>query len=338
MADESGMDDFGELSNEELQEMAEKFVDQFPRIMSEILGTEFPSELEEDEKRQFENKIEGYLRDFRNAMTVESEEEQTIALFEVYDKATEDVIGPIDGEEFDGGLDSLIEQQKRVLEGTQKAMEELGHVEYFDLINEFAAEVVEKGQSSDIKKFFKDIENNSEQILLQRVTNSVLTDHFDYLETHQEITEADEAREYAKIYYELAELIATILPRFIAVLQIVSGRHETYDELKHMGLNDLLQKLESDKYARFSALASGVNRKLRNSIAHRDFKVNPVAKEIEFQDRNEPVAKFTYSEFQNEVFHILAVFNALWGFRLMVNYYRLRKLPKAVEELQKRVS
>jgi hypothetical protein len=267
-------------------------------------------------------------------LSKESEEERAAALFGAYNDVTEEMMmSSEEREEYGSGVDFLLEQLRAVLEGSREGMEELGFTEYFDLVGEFALEIVEEGPVGEVKEFFDGLEGGSQQMVLQRVMNPVILEYYEYLEEHEDITDADEARQYAEMYYELAELIGNILPRFLAVLQIVSGREETYDDLNQMGLNNLLQKLESKKYSRFNELADGIDRELRNSIGHRDFKVDPVEKEIEFHDRGELVAEHSYSEFQDEVFQILALFNALWIFQLLITYYRLQGLPEAIDEI-----
>jgi len=185
-----------------------------------------------------------------------------------------------------------------------------------------------------VKEFYDGLDDTSQRAALQRVMNPVIMEYYDYIKEHPEITDGEEARQYISMYYELAELFGDVLPRFVAVLQIVSGREEGYEDLKSMGMNDLLQKLESKKYSRFNRLAEGIDRELRNSIAHRDFTVDPVNDEMEFRDRGELVAEMSYSEFQEEFFKLLALFNAVWVFRMILNYYRLQSLPRAMEELR----
>jgi hypothetical protein len=330
--------DFSEMSEEEIRELSERFAEEAPEAMSEALGVDLlaKSEVEEFED-EFPQQIEDVFLRFRDALAKESEEERAIALFEAYDEITAEMMMMMNSEEreeYDGGAAFLIEQLESTLEGTREGMEEIGYPEYFDIVDEFAVEVVEKGPLDDVKEILDGIEGHSQQIVLQRMMNPVVMEYYEYIEEHNEITDSDEARQYAEMYYELAELVGKILPRFIAVLQVASGREESYDDLKQMGLNDLIQKLESKKYGRFNDLAEGIDRELRNSIAHRDFKVKPAPNEIEFYDRGELVAELSYSEFQDEIFQILALFSALWTFELMLTYYRIQYLPEAIAELQ----
>ena len=328
--------DFSEMSDEEIRELSERFAEEAPEAMSEALGVDLLSEGEEEEfEEEFPEQIEDVFLRFRDALAKETEEERTVALFEAYDEITaEMMMDSEEREEYDSGVDFLIEQLEATLEGTREGMKEIGYPGYFDIVDEFAVEIVEEGLLDDVKEFLDGIEGDSQQMVLQRMMNPVVMEYYEYIEEHKEITDSDEARKYAEMYYELAELVGKILPRFIAVLQVASGREESYDDLKQMGLNDLIQKLESKKYGRFNDLAEGIDRKLRNSIAHRDFKIKPAADEIEFYDRGESVAELSYSEFQDEVFQILALFSALWTFELMLTYYQIQHLPEAIEELR----
>jgi hypothetical protein len=331
--------DFSEMSDQEIRELSEELTEAVPEAMGKTLGVDVFGQFEDNDQEEFEEEfpgqIEALLIGFRDALSKESEEEQAVAMFEVYNEMTKQfMMGSEDREEFESGFNFIIEQLRVTLKGSREGMKELGYVDCFDLMDEFAMDIVESGQSGEVKKFFDGLEGNSQQMVLQRMMNPVVTQYYEYLEEHQEITDADEAREYADMYYELAELVANILPQFLAAIQIVSDRKEAYDELKQMGLNNLLQKLESKKYGRFNELAEGIDRELRNSIAHRDFKIEPIEHRIEFHDRDRLVSKLTYSEFQDEVIHLLALFNALWVFRLILTYHRIKNLPDAVEKLR----
>lgn len=327
---------FSEMSDEEIRGLSERFAEEAPEAMSEALGVDLLAEGEVEEFEEvFPEQIEDVFLRFRDALAKESEEERAVALFEAYDEITaEMMMDSEEREEYDSGVDFLIEQLEATLEGTREGMEEIGYPEYFDIVDEFAVEVVEEGPVGEVKEFLDGVEGHSQQMVLQRMMNPVVMEHYEFIEEHKEITDSDEARQYAEMYYELAELVGKILPRFIAVLQVASGREESYGDLKQMGLNDLIQKLESKKYGRFNDLAEGIDRKLRNSIAHRDFKVKPASNEIEFYDRGELVTELSHSELQDEIFQILALFSALWTFELMLTYYRIQYLPEAIAELQ----
>lgn len=342
MSDDSEEEkDLTDLSDEELEDLSQEFMEAMPEALGKAMGVDFFSEMSEEEREEYEEEfpeqIEEILTGFRDALQKDSEEEQAAAMFEIYEEMTEEFfMSEEEKEDFEGdtGVEWLVEQLRFSIEGSRKSMEELGHAEYFDIIYGFAVDVFESGQAGDVKEFYDGLDDTSQRAALQRVMNPVIMDYYDYIKEHPEITDGNEARQYIEMYYELAELFGDILPRFIAVLQIVSGREETYGDLENMGMNDLLQKLESKKYSRFNKLAEGISRELRNSIAHRDFTVDPVNDEIEFRDRGELVAEMSYSEFQDEFFKILALFNAVWVFRMILTYYRLQALPRAIEELR----
>lgn len=327
--------DLADLSDEEVREFAGELATAMPEVFSKVLGLDFDEEIGDEEIGEFSGRVEEILLSSRDAMRKESENEQAVAMFDIYNEIVGEIMGKSDQQEETGdGFDLLVEQLQIVLKGSREGMEELGYVEYFDLMDEFAIEIVDSGHAGSVNDFFSRLSNDSQQMLLQRMMNPVITEYYEYFEKHPEIQDADEARRYAEVYYELSELVGNLLPQFIAVLQIVSDREETYDELKQMGLNNLIQKLRSKKYSRFNGLADGINRKLRNSIGHRDFLVDPVEKEIKFHDRGEQVAVLKYSEFQDEVFRLLALFNAVWVFRLMLKYYQIQHLPNAIDELR----
>lgn len=337
--DSNDSEDITDLSNEEIQDLSQEFTEAVPEALGRSLGIDLfsgagtgdPDEFEEE----FPEQMAWFLTGFRDAMAAESEEETAVAMFDLQSEMIEQyMMEPDERQEFDDGLSFLVEQLRISLEGSREGMEELGYANYFDLLDEFAKEIVEAGLAGDVKEFFDALENGSQQMMLQRLFNPVLTEYYNYLEEHPEISSASETRQYADMYHKLAELVGDILPQFIAVLQIVSGREETYEELSKMGLNNLLQKLESKKYDRFNELADGINRKLRNSIVHGEYIVDPMEERIEFFDRGDTVANLTYSEFQGDVLKLLALFNTLWVFRLMITYYRIRSLPDAIENLR----
>lgn len=326
--------DLEEMSDKEIEELSDELSETIPEALSKGLGRDI-SEIGEEEQQEFSEQMKDILTDFREAYTKDSEEEQAVAVLDAHNRILEEqMMGPEENEEFDSGYAFLVEQLRSTLEDTREGLEELGYVEYFDLMNGFAVDIVEGGRASEVKEFFDSLENDSQQMMLQRMMSPILTQYLDYMADHQEVSEVEEVQEYTGIYYELSEFTGNFLPQFIAVLQISSGREETYQDLKEMGLNNLLQKLESKKYGRFNDLAQGIDRKIRNSIAHRDFKIDPVENEIEFHDRGELVAELSYSEFQNETFHLLALVQSLWIFQVMVSYYQIQNLPGVLDELK----
>lgn len=239
-------------------------------------------------------------------------------------------------EEFDGDREFqwLVNQLEIIIQENKSTLGKMGHIEYFNIINEFAVELVESGQAQEIKEFYDSLGGSHQQATLQRLIDPVISEYHEYIDKHSEIKTGKEARQYIEMYFELAELFTDILPQFIAVLQIVDNGEENYDDLKKMGLNDLLQKLGSKKYSRFNELTKGIDRELRNSIAHRDFTVDPVSEEIEFRDRGELVAKMDYIEFQNEFINILSLFTSVWSFQLMLTYYQLQNLVQLMDNLE----
>lgn len=335
----SDEDDFLEMSDAEIRELAEEFNEAVPEAMAKALGFDLFSGFKGQNREEIDEELTGQIEELfigvRDALSEESDEEQAIAMFDVYDQAMENfVMSASEREEFDTGVDFLVEELRTTLEESSKGMKWLGYSEYFDLMDDLAIEIVEVGYSQRVKEFFDGLDGNSLQILTQRIMNPMITEYYGYVQEHQEISDADDALRYTEIYNELAELTGNVLPQFIAVLQIKNGREEKYSDLRKMGLNNLLQKLGAKKYSRFNRLANGLDRRLRNSIAHRDFTVDPIDDVIEFYDRGEFICKLTYSEFQGEVFHLLALFNALWVFRLMLTFYRLQGVSEAVKELR----
>lgn len=338
MSRDTGEDrDLADLSDEELGDLSQDFMEAMPEAMGKAMGVDFFSEIDEEEREEFSRQIEDVLTGFRDALQKDSEEEQAVAMFEVYEELIEEFfMSEEDEEDFEGdtGVEWLVEQLRFSIEDSRKSMEELGYVEYFDIIYGFAVDVFESGQAGEVTEFYAELDDTSQQAALQRVMNPVIMEYYDYIRDHPEISDGEEVRQYIEMYYELAELFGDVLPRFIAVLQIVNRGEESYEDLKDMGLNDLLQKLESKKYSRFNKLAEGIDRRLRNSIAHRDFTVDPVNNEIVFRDRGDLVAEMCFSEFQEEFFRLLALFNAVWVFRMVLKYLQFQSVPRAVEELR----
>lgn len=332
----SSDEELSELSDKEIQEVAEEIAGEFPEAMGVALGVDVFAGVGEERQEEVEENIrsnlESFLTDFRDAYSRDSEEERIAGMSGVFTGVVEQFAE--DPESVDNGFEFLVDRLRLVLEGSRESMEELGYVEYFDVMDDFAEEVVEDGEIDEVEEFYEHLGESSQQVVLQRIMDPVFTDYFAYLEEHPEITEASEVRQYADMYYELAELVSSLLPQFMAVVQIAEGREQTFEKLNRMGLNNLVQKLEGKKYSRFNSLAEGIDRELRNSIGHRDFITDPVNQELVFRDRGDNVAELTYKEFKNEVFHLLALLNALWIFRLQLQYYHLQKAAHIIEEIE----
>lgn len=341
--DDKNSKDLTDLSDEEMQELSEEIVDAVPEALGQAMGIDLFEELDEEGREEFEEElpeqIEELLTGFRDAMSKESDKKQAVAMFDVYNQMTEQyILGEDARGDFESGMEFLIDQLRISLEASRESMEELGYVEYFDLVYDFAVDIFEASMAGEVKEFFDTVKGSSQQAVLQRVMNPVIMEYYEYIEGHPEITDSEEARRYIEMSGELAELTTNLLPQFIAILQIVSGREETFEELKQMNLNNLLQKLGSKKYSRFNILAEGIDRELRNSVAHREFTIDPIKEEIEFRDRGELVDKLGYSEFQEKVFNILALFNALLVFRLILTYYRILHLPRVIDDLREEIA
>ncbi len=333
--------EFTELSDEEIQELSREIVEDIPEAIGNIIGFDVSGHIEDsnrEELREYTSQmIDGFRIGIREVQSKESEEEQAVAAWELLDKITGSMFESGESEESITGIDTLIEKLRATLKKNRAYMAELGYTEYYDLLDEFALDIVESGLANKVKGFFDGLEGSSQQTLSQRVISPVISEYYVYFDEHREITDAEEVRKYADIYYELAELVGKILPQFIAVLQVVSGREETYDELNEKGLNDLLQKLGSKKYSRFNKLTEAIDREIRNSIGHRDFRINPTKRKLVFNDCGKFVAEHTYSEFQVEVIRLSTLFNALIVFRLMITYYHLHYLSEAIDDLREEI-
>lgn len=72
-------------------------------------------------------------------------------------------------------------------------MEELGHTNYFDLLDEFAKEIVEAGQAGDVKEFFDGLENGSQQMEAQ--IDEAVYDLFELIDEERETIE-----EYIEVF------------------------------------------------------------------------------------------------------------------------------------------
>lgn len=331
--------DLVRMSDAELRQYSENIMDALPDALSQVFGFDIRREFNDSDFSKIGEKnrehIEEFLKSYRDALTMESDQDRAITIIEEYDKLVQATMMNSElRDEYSSGFDFIIDQQRNALELTREGLNDFGYGEFYSLMDDFVTDIVDANQLAVVQDFYRGINDDSQQMMVQRLINSILFHHIEYLREHPDISDADDARAYAELYYELAEMVGNLLPQFMAVVEIVCGGQERYDDLKQLGLNDLLQKLESQKFSRFKILSEGIDRRVRNSIAHRDFKVDPVNREIEFQDHGEVVSRLTYSEFEDQVDHLLAFCNSIWLFRFMVMYRRLQEHSEAFDDIR----
>lgn len=236
-------EDFGDLSDEEIQTFSQEIVESIPEMMSEVLGKDLEADF--DPEDQVVNEIEQIFMQFRDAAQAESEEERSEKMMHILDESAAQAFSQMDfieGSEKEG-LEALIEYHEESFEDGYDLIESWGYEEYLEKVDGLAVELIEDGKDQKVTALYEDeVDRNTG--MMQRLIDPLFEEYLPLLED-SDIKDADEVRKYQDMYEETAELYAGLLPEFIAVLQIKKvGNHE-YEELKNYSLNNLLQKLNS---------------------------------------------------------------------------------------------
>ncbi len=313
------------------EDLFDEISENMPEVISDTFGVD-PDDLFNEYKIK-EGKselvpiISDFLKGLKEAFNSETDLERSKKSIKVIDKYLKQIIEASDEEISHNfyGIDLLLEELRKLIKQYKVLAKERGYPEYFDIVNGFAKKVVfEKEKGMKMEEFYKNLEGHEVESISQRIYNPVIKKHSQYLNKKPKITNPEEARHYADIYYELTELSKKYLPIFMTSLEIAYGRKETYKKFKEMPLNNIVGMLGGRKFKEFNKLAKGIDVDLRNSIAHRDFKIKPSEEIIEFRNRGEIIGELSYAEFTERVFRLLTVFEAIVGFSIFVRYYLIR--------------
>ena len=330
--DENETKELGDLSDEEVQEISSEVMESIPKLMSESLGMDFRADIDHDEKAT--NELKEILLRFRDIGQIESEEEQFESILNFFDETVGQMFSQSDmteGED-EGGFEILLNYYEESLYGAREDLDRWGYDEYFEKVDQLAVELIEEGKNQKVTDLYRD-ELDRNTGIMQRFINPLVEEHLPLLE-NIEIEDATEAREYQDMYQEMAELYAGLLPEFISVLQIKKGDEHEYQELKTTRLHNLLQKLGSKKYEEYNIFAECLDRNLRNSIVHRDSKINPNSETIEFYDRGDFADDLSYKEFSEESRKLFSALYALWVFNSLLTYHQIKQIPEILEDIE----
>ena len=116
----------------------------------------------------------------------------------------------------------------------------------------------------------------------------------------------------------------------IYAVELLQGTDAQIDDLFSRHLGNLIGMIEGQKRERLNGLSGPIDNKLRNSVAHEDFLIDPESQTIEFRDKDEVVTKLGYSDIRDMVIESKAVTITLFMFVVMVQH---EKNMEALEEI-----
>ena len=108
-----------------------------------------------------------------------------------------------------------------------------------------------------------------------------LIKHYNFLDKEVKVVTKKEVDKYLEIYLEFAGIYEKILPLISTLIQLTKINASSNKKSNQ----NLYNTLAYVKRAGYEALVSGFDRNIRNSLAHRSFKIKIIEEKVEFIDR-----------------------------------------------------
>lgn len=163
------------------------------------------------------------------------------------------------------------------------------------------------------------------QTTLQKLSNYYSYLGEDFSQVNKEIIDR-----YLEIYLELAGIYEKIISLISTLIQTA----ELSNVSGYEGKKDLFTTISHVEKAGYKTLVTGFDRHVRNSLAHRTFKVNIIAQKVEFIDRKKKLT-ISFNEVQNRTRELSAlllilphIFVAIFCSLILEVKEMLEKLPE----------
>ena len=303
---------------DQLMEFGQEIGEEYLYLFSLISGTDLESEMTDDQRERLKSRIDNEMTQWGRFLTDDYSDEDFVN-FSMRQFANiggelinEDIEEDSDSEAFLKLVSLVSDQLSAIISDYRELSEGL----YFETADVISQKVVEEGLAEEATENIGSIfwERHGVSLLQQLVSRH--DPHFNFILKNPEVSENRTVEQYLEIYYARMELFKKLSPYLLYSIAILNGEDRELDELVQKKLDTLVQMIESrGEIVKFSEpIDSGV----RNSIAHPDYTINPVTREVVFKNQGKHEATYTYQTIRELTVETLCLTHALSVFPILL--------------------
>ncbi|MDD2666317.1 MAG: hypothetical protein PHD13_02630 [Methanocellales archaeon] len=312
-----------ELSEKELRNVIKVLTTEMPKFFSNLLGKDLRKGKVLDKKLEDElyEKSRNFLEGLKEIDILESAQiSQTEKISRTYcliDKLLRIAIPEIPQEIH--AVEDGIEFLRPKIPSGLEYLKNTRYLEYISLIEKLSLELKAKGKTYLVRDFLDDVSESDDAYIIAHTLCDPLVGHYKYLQKEHRYIRKQQIKKYIEIYSELSGCYEKQLRVIVGLLKILEKDEKPdYENIRKKDLYKNIQKVEKEKH--YKILTEGFNRKVRNAISHRTYKIDILDKRIDFIDRNNKVL-LSYFEFINLVKETSALVFAVLQLQNIFTYH-----------------
>ncbi len=166
------------------------------------------------------------------------------------------------------------------LEGTR-------YGEYLSNLEELLVELKKKNQLEKAFNILDEFRKSEDAYIIVQVTMQKLIEYYEFLQRDFSVIGKKQVDKYLEIYDELSGVYEKLIALIRSLVALLKNDYRyRYETVRKKGL---YHNIEYIKGTRWKTFTYGFDRKMRNAIAHKTFKVDIIKGRIEFIDRTRTI-------------------------------------------------
>ena len=309
------MTDYSEFDPDELAvEMTEEAVN----TISRIFGKDFSENIDDSDMKSAQEKVEMLLTELQSFQQSNPDEEEAIEfLLEKYNEGAAQFLG-LDKSELDSvdGLEIVFDEIDSKLEKFRTEGETFGYPQYFDCVESIAKEFINKEDYQEhldtIREGWDDIGKKKVQRMFARYDSDLL-----FIFENTDVEDRSVVEEYLEMYEDYCEQFKTLSPFVVYSVNIINTSNgELYNRLDD-NLYNLVNMCASRE--RIEVFAEIIDNDIRNAIAHDDYFIDPIDKEVELNVGGEDQV-FSHQEVRDLAVEARCAAQSLFVFPVLIQH------------------
>ncbi len=342
------MPELSDVSEKEIVDTIMSIIEQLPSFLSKLSMGELELQFsEKDIKEMREQLPEKLTKGLQIAKQIESiqiepisEKEKILRSYSLINELFH-LTNMVPSEQ--DWLDFVIDELEPVLTipTDLSYLQNTKYLEYISAMNKLGLKLCQKGKYPVVKSFFSDISiTDDEYIILQGFFNCTIN-HYSNLQkgqhyisklcallfsTHRQTVRKSQINKYIEIYFDLAGHYEKYLRVLVGLLEISENKMPDYFNIRNRGLSNNHKSVGK----KCKILTEDFDVHIRNSIAHKSFKLDLDNESVEFIDKQDKI-QISYSHFSNKFKDLSALVIALFLMQDIMKLHNFINFKKQLE-------
>ena len=313
------------------EELAKELTDETLAEFSRLLGRNLSDEISDSGLQNAYDEAERIVGELDALIEPDMDESEIDEIGEFmlkeYNRFSARILG-IEDADIDSleGLQAVLETIDSALEQLCTQIDTLGYSEYYDAIDELVTLIIEDENSQQhLETVISSLEEIGEA-KLQRIFTRLDRD-MEFIIENPEIQSEKTATEYLRMYERCCEQFKTLSPFVIYSANVIMGKTGNIEDRLNDNLGTLI--VMCSKRERLKLFVKQIDNDIRNAVAHDDFLIDPIDKNVEFSV-SEDIETWSYTQIRERVVEARCVALSLFVFPFLLQH---RENVRAVDEL-----